>query len=86
MHDDGFAETQDRVLRVVTRASAGRAVGVDQDLRSDLGLESIVLMSIAFRLEKEFDVDVTQYGDEVAQLRTVAEIARFFHRVVHERA
>lgn len=67
------------------KASPGAANAVpvesQRDLRDELGLDSNVLMSIAFRLEKEFEVDITAHADELAALRTVGDVARFFYQV-----
>jgi acyl carrier protein len=80
-----LAETEARVIEIIMKASLGAANAVpvesQRDLRDELGLDSNVLMSIAFRLEKEFDVDITAHADELAALRTVGDVARFFHQV-----
>ena len=85
MDRPSFAATQERVLRIVERVAPNHNVDVERDLR-DLGLESMVLMSIAFRIEKEFDVDLTTLGAELAEQRSVLQLATFLQRVLSERA
>ncbi|HEX3851894.1 MAG TPA: acyl carrier protein [Polyangiaceae bacterium] len=85
MDKPSFAATQERVLRIVERVAPNHNVDVERDLR-DLGLESMVLMSIAFRIEKEFDVDLRTLGAELAEQRSVSQLATFLQRVLSERA
>ncbi|MET0793594.1 MAG: acyl carrier protein [Polyangiaceae bacterium] len=84
METEAFEVMQERVLRIVEKAFApGKAPGrilTDQDLRDELGLESMALLSIAFRLESEFGLDLSEHGAEIAELRTVAQIARFLQQ------
>lgn len=79
-----LTEIETRVIEIIKKTSSGvvaEPITADQDLRDELGLDSNVLMSVAFRLEKEFDVDVAAHADELAELRTVGDVARFVARV-----
>ena len=44
----------------------------------ELGVNSIALLSMVFRVEEEFDVDLSQidFGVELAGLRTVGDLLR----------
>lgn len=81
---DPTVESAEKVVRIIKRASpsiAGREINTSHDLREELGLDSNTLMAIAFRLEKEFGVDITAHAEELSGLRTVGDVARFFHQV-----
>lgn len=51
-------------------------------LRSDLGIDSIGLMSLAFRLEEEFSIDLTEHAEEVAMVESVGDVVRFIGKVI----
>lgn len=51
-------------------------------LMLDLGITSIGLMSLAFRIEEELDVDLLEHSDEYAELETIEELQTFIHKIV----
>ena len=53
-----------------------------QSLTSDLGITSIGLMSLAFRLEEELDIDLMPHSDEYAELQTIQELQSMIARIV----
>lgn len=55
----------------------------DTDLTSTLGLDSHKVMDILLDIEDEFEVAVPM--SEVADVRTVGELASVVHRLVEER-
>jgi acyl carrier protein len=50
------------------------SVDSGHSLTLDLGITSIGLMSLAFRIEEELDIDLMPYSDEYSQLQTVQEL------------
>jgi acyl carrier protein len=46
------------------------------ELQRELGVNSIALLSLVFRVEEEFKVDLSQidFGAELAKLRTVGDL------------
>lgn len=50
-------------------------------LREDLGIDSIGLMSLAFRLEEEFSIDLMEHTEEVTSVRTVGDVQRLIRRI-----
>lgn len=50
-------------------------------LRGDLGIDSIGLMSLAFRLEEEFRINLMEHTDEVANVQTIADVERLIHHI-----
>jgi acyl carrier protein len=46
-------------------------------LRGDLGLDSIGLMSLAFRIEEEYLIDLMAHADQVAAIQTLGDVQRF---------
>lgn len=55
-----------------------REITKETELKQELGVNSIGLLSLVFRVEEEFDVDLSQldFGLELARLRTVGDLLR----------
>lgn len=79
--DHHSTELEARVLRAVAqcvpRAFATREIGPAQRLKDDLGLDSLGLMSLAFRLEDELAVDLGPHSDALRALVSVDDLVRF---------
>lgn len=43
-------------------------------LSGDLAIDSIGLMSLAFRIEEEFQIDLMAHADQVANVRTIDDV------------
>jgi acyl carrier protein len=43
-------------------------------LRGELGIDSIGLMSLALRLEEEFQLDVIAHADEIGNVNTIGDV------------
>lgn len=82
------ADAQARVVGHIARLlpALDREVRPSSNLRDELGLDSVLLMTLAFRLEKDFGVDITRHAARLADIRTVAEVAEFFHEVSRSEA
>ncbi len=72
--------TVERLVReVMPRRLQQAPVEPSMSLRGELGIDSLGLMSLAFRLEEEFCIDLMGHADEVANVQTVGDV----HRLVH---
>lgn len=71
----------ERLLReVMPRSLQKVALQEAMSLHGELGIDSLGLMSLAFRLEEEFRLDLTQHAERVANLQTLGDL----HRLVRE--
>ena len=43
-------------------------------LQKDLGIDSMGLVALAFRLEEEFGIDLSEFPEEVGNIRQVADV------------
>lgn len=65
----------DRLIReVLPRRFRNAALTEDQSLHVDLGIESLGLMSLAFRIEEEFAIDVMEHAQRIAAVDTVGDL------------
>jgi acyl carrier protein len=78
------AEIERQVVRIVTmclpRGLASKEVTRTQRLKDDLGLDSLGLMSLAFRLEDALSLELSSYTDALRALVTVDDLIRFVTR------
>jgi len=69
---------EERVAMLVLEYAQASGVGQPLDpalsLRSDLGVESLSLVSLAVRLGEEFGVDIAERGAELGKLQTVGDL------------
>jgi acyl carrier protein len=69
-----------KILQLLTAAVPGRfrktAISRDSQLQRDLGLDSIAILSLVFRFEEEFGVDLLKLNlnIDVARLRTAGDV------------
>ena len=67
-------EIQNRVLELLTRKiGAGREIGLDSSVVEDTGLDSVSVMDFVMELEDEFDITIPL--DQIAEVRTVGDLA-----------
>jgi acyl carrier protein len=67
--------TIDRLVReVMPRRMHKLPLQETMSLRGELGIDSIGLMSLACRLEEEFQIDLMQHAEKVANIRTLGDI------------
>jgi acyl carrier protein len=72
-----WCNTVDRLIReVLPRRLRNADLGEDQSLHGDLGIESLGLMSLAFRIEEEFAIDLMEHADRIAAVDTVRDLLR----------
>lgn len=77
---------EERVTKVVLGSvpppMAATTVRTDHRLRDDLGLDSLGLMTLAFRLEDEFSLQLAEHTDALRRAVTVedlVELVRSLH-------
>jgi acyl carrier protein len=78
-----------RLLReVLPWQYAEKDVRPELSLQSDLGIESLGKVALAFRLEEELGVDISLFTGDIADIQTVADLLAAAHQLVaasHER-
>ena len=62
------------VLEYAQASGVGQPLNQKLSLRSDLGIESLALVSLAVRLGEDFGVDIAERGAELGKLQTVADL------------
>jgi acyl carrier protein len=64
-----------KIVASVLPATATRGgVTPDMDLRADLGLDSVGLMSVVFLLDEEVDFDVFAHVQRFIEAQTVSDV------------
>jgi acyl carrier protein len=72
--------TLDKLVReVMPRRLHKLALDDALALQGELGIDSIGLMSLAFRIEEEFQIDLMQHTDRVAAVRTIGDVRGLVH-------
>ena len=67
-------EVQTRVLVLLTKkVGAARGIGLDSSVVDDTGLDSVSVMDFVMELEDEFDITIPL--DQIAEVRTVGDLA-----------
>lgn len=75
---NGIMERNDdiatRVLDLLgARIGEGRPIGLDSSVIADTGLDSVSVMDFVMELEDEFDISIPL--DQIAEVRTVGDLA-----------
>lgn len=63
------------VEAAIPEAIRGVPIAPDSSLNADLGLDSLALVTLLFRLEQEFGIDLLSIGGDMAELRTVRHLS-----------
>jgi len=72
----------ERLLREVMPRSALRLTLTDSMmLHNELGIDSLGLLSLAFRIEEEFQVNLSDYAERLASLQTLGEMRRLIQEL-----
>ena len=73
------------LIRTVLPGNAGRALDPDMDLMTDLGADSMSLVSIIFSLDEKFGSGGTaELGEMVQDCRTLGDLVAVAHRLRDE--
>jgi acyl carrier protein len=65
----------DRLIReVLPRRLRNAVLTQGQSLHADLGIDSLGLMSLAFRIEEEFAIDLMEHAQRVTAVDTVGDL------------
>jgi len=68
-------EIASRVLDLLgQKIGAGRAITLDSSVIADTGLDSVSVMDFVMELEDEFDISIPL--DQIAEVRTVGDLAQ----------
>ena len=74
--------TIERLVReVMPRRLQSTSLNPAMLLRGDLGIDSFGLISLAFRLEEEFSLDLFGYADDVAAVQTIGDVVGLVQRI-----
>lgn len=68
------------ILELVSRLQEQNLNG-SASLRDDLAIDSLTMMSIAFRLEEEFGFELVQHAERIATIATLDDLYLFLERV-----
>ena len=70
------------VREVLPRRFLKASLEKDMALREDLGIDSIGLMSLAFRLEEEFNLDLMASAEEFTKVQTIEDLQKFVYQLM----
>ena len=85
-------EIEENILTLLSefipRKKKLREITEETELQRELGVNSIALLSLVFRVEEEFNVDLSQidFGAELAKLRTVGDLLRISKELLANKA
>lgn len=88
MDDD--VKFDEQILSLIAKGVPGRfkkaKITRDMHLQRDLGLDSLALSAMVFRLEEVFDIDLgdVDLGINIAQLRTVGDAINASRQIVQQ--
>lgn len=78
MSKDEMVDVEAAVLRLLPEVIPWRftraSIRPETSLQGELGMESLGKVALAFRLEREFGIDISQYSGTIADIRTVGDI------------
>ena len=78
-------EIQTRVLELLCKkVGAARSIDLDSSVVEDTGLDSVSVMDFVMELEDEFDISIPL--DQIAEVRTVSDLANAIQTVSHGNA
>lgn len=72
-----LSDVEPLIREVLPRAMAGRSLALEDSLNADLAIDSLGLMSLAFRVEETFGIDVMAHADRIATVETVGDLVAF---------
>ena len=81
-------EFEEKILSLIAQAVPAKfrkaKITRDMSLRKDLGIDSLGLMALVFRIEESFGIDLSELGANVSinQLRTVGDAIDVSREVV----
>jgi acyl carrier protein len=75
---------QARVLELLSKKiDAGRRIDLDSSVVEDTGLDSVSVMDFVMELEDEFDITIPL--DQIAEVRTVGDLAIAVEKISRKR-
>jgi len=82
------ANFDDQIMKIITSGVPGKFKKVkitrQTNLQKELGLDSIGMLSLVFRFEELFEIDIAQLGIEIniAKLKTVDDLIQASHEIM----
>ena len=74
-----------RVLEMLAgKVGPGRSIGLDSSVIADTGLDSVSVMDFVMELEDEFDITIPL--DQIAEVRTVGDLADAVRAIANGKA
>jgi len=78
-------EIASRVLDLLSaKIGTGRPIALDSSVIADTGMDSVSVMDFVMELEDEFDISIPL--DQIAEVRTVGDLADAVHRLSNGKA
>ena len=72
------------VREVIPWQFAEKEIRPEMSLQTELGIDSLGKVAIAFRLEEEFGADLTQYSGGLEEIRTVNDLLTVARQLVQQ--
>jgi acyl carrier protein len=80
MTPDNALRLEGLIREVMPRRFRELPLNDNANMHNELGIDSLGLMSLAFRVEEEFGIDVIVHAEEISTVFTVGELRRFVDR------
>lgn len=77
-------DVAERTLSMLMDLSGMEAVGQDDSLSEDLGLDSLSMVSLLVRVEEEFGFELLESDLNPAELQTAGDVIRLVQRYTTE--
>jgi acyl carrier protein len=75
------ASVEERVLTIIKRSLPPRAtpgpLARQQRLRDDLAIDSMGLMTIAYRIEEQFGIGIMRWAESMRAIHTIGDVVDF---------
>lgn len=86
------AKFDDQMMKIIASAVPGKfkktRISQETNLQKQLGLDSIGVLSLVFKFEEHFGIDIAQLGIEIniAKLKTVNDLIQASHAIMKQSA
>lgn len=74
------------VKRTLPKRLASLTLAASTDLRDDLHLDSMALLTMALHVEEAFGIDVASHAERMQQIKTVGDVVAFVEETKSARA
>lgn len=73
------------VREVLPRNMQNVSLNENQLLQTDLGIGSIGLMSLAFQIEEDFNVDIMCYAEEFTKVHSIGDLQNYVNKFKNQK-